>query len=128
MAGFDDLIPAAMPYLATETIRGTAGSDWQWDYEFEDDAGNLITINTGYTATAKLHSRNSSGVYTVVYTATVTFPTATSMRCSIAAATTTADTGNKYFHEVTLTRTSDSKKITVVGAGDSTFLVKKKES
>lgn len=127
MAGFDDLIAAAMPYLATEYITGSAGSDWEWDYEFEDDDGNLVTINSGFTFTAKLHSR-SGGTYTVVYTATTSTPTATVLRCTMAAATTTADPGAMYYHEVRITRTSDGKKILAVGAGDSKFIVKAKES
>ena len=128
MAGFDDLIPAAMPYLATEKITAVAGTSWQWDYDLLDDAGNPVDISTGYTSAAVIRSRNADGTYTTVYTPTCTTPSTGVLRCTVSPATTSSDTGKTYYHEVTVTRTSDSAKVCVVGGGDATFVVKRKVS
>lgn len=124
MAGFDDLIPAAMPYMATETLTATAGTDWQWDYQFLDDAKDPVDLGTGFTRTMKLVDANG----TPVYTPTVTQVSTGLLRCTHAASASASDQGTTYFHELTIVRTSDSKKLIVVGAGDSTFIVKKKWS
>lgn len=125
MAGFDDLIPAAMPYMATEKLTATAGTDWQWDYRLLDDAGDPVDVGTGFTRTMKLVDQTDG---TVVYTPTVTQVSTGLVRCTLDATTTASDPGSKYDHELTITRTSDSKKIIVVGAGDAEFVVKKKVS
>lgn len=124
MAGFDDLIPEAMPYLAIEEISGTGGTDWQWDYQITDKSGNLVDFATGFTFAMKLVNR--AGV--TVYSPTVAQVLTGVLRCTLAASATAADPGTKYLHELTITRTSDGKKIVVVGAGDSEFTVKRKWS
>lgn len=124
MAGFDDLIPAAMPYMATEHITATGGTDWQWDYLLKDDNGDPVDVGTGFTRTIKLVDSGGS----VIYTPTAAQASTGLVRCTLAAATSAGDVGTTYFHELTIIRTSDSKKIIIVGAGDSTFVVKKKVS
>lgn len=123
MAGFDDLVAAALPYLATETINATAGTSWRIPYDLEDDSGAPIDISTGYTATWNLYdaagaSKLSSGL-TVTKTSTGAVVTAT-------AAASAALAKGTYFHELTIVRTSDSATVLVVGAQDSKTIVKRK--
>lgn len=125
MAGFDDLIPEAMPYLATEERAATAGTAWRWEYELRDSVGTLIDLSTGYTATAGICLENST---TSVVTIAVTFPSTGVVRCSVTAANSAVVTPGIYYSEVTVTRTSDSAKVILVGAGDAKFIVKRKAS
>lgn len=119
MAGFDDLIPGAMPYLATESIEATAGADWEWGYVLKDASGALVDMTTGYTAICQI--RSSSG--TLIETPTVTFPAAGQVVCTVANADTEGITAGRYLHELEITRTSGGKKIKVVGGRKSTFTV-----
>lgn len=123
MAGFDDLVAAALPYLATETIYATAGTTWVIPYDLVDDSGNPIDISTGYTATWNLYdedgvSKISTGL-TVAKTSTGAVVTAT------ATASVTLPKGT-YFQELVIVRTSDSATVLVVGAQDSRTIVKRK--
>lgn len=121
MAGFDDLIPAAMPYLAVEFISGAAGSTWQWDYAVEDDDENPVDLTTGYTGVCELRATLGGAV---AIAPTVSFPSVGTIRVSADAATTAAVAAGRYYHEVEVTRTSDSAVIKVVGGGDGRFVVK----
>lgn len=121
MSGYDDLIPAAMPYLAIEHIAATAGTDWQWDYLLLDDAGDPVDVGTGFTRTMKLVTADGA----VVYEPTVTQVSTGLVRCTLAHADSEGDPGTRYLHELAITRTSDDKRIVVVGAGDSVFVVKR---
>lgn len=125
MAGFDDLIPNAMPYLATEELVGTAGTSWQWDYPLVDNLGNPVDLTTGFAGTAVICAAGST---TSVVTVSLTFATGGVVRCTVTPSASAAVPPGAYFHEVTITRTSDSRKIIVVGAGDSKFIVKRKVS
>lgn len=125
MSGFDDLIPEAMPYMGTEEILATCGTSWLWEYELSDNTGALVNLTTGYTATAKICPPDST---TSVVSVTVTFPTSGVVRCSVTAANSASVDPGVYYHEVTVTRTSDSSKIILVGAGDATFRAKRKAS
>ena len=76
MSGTDDLVAAAMPYLATERIDAVAGMSWEWWYDtILDDAGTLVDW-TSCTGTCTLY--DGSGASLLV--CTVTFPAAGSSR------------------------------------------------
>jgi len=70
MSGTDDLVAAAMPYLATQSLHGTAGMDWIWFYDDIRDDDDALVDWTGCTGTAKLY--DSFAVLRL--TCTVTFP------------------------------------------------------
>ncbi|MGZ4520692.1 MAG: hypothetical protein ACXVXW_09820 [Mycobacteriaceae bacterium] len=121
MAGFDDLIPAAMPYLATERIPATANTSWQWDYTLLDDSGALVNVSSGFTFSAIITTVGGA----TVCTPTITSPSTGILRCVVPPSTTASIAPGMYLHEVKITRTSDSAKVLVVGAGDAKFVVKK---
>lgn len=117
MAGFSDLIPAAMPYLATEKLAGVTGATWQWSYDVTDDAGDAVNMTTGFTGVCQI--RKPDG--TLIVAPAVTFPSAGLVTCTVTAANTTSLTAGHYYHELEITRTSDSVVIKVVGGGRATF-------
>lgn len=119
MAGFDDLIPEAMPYLATEAIEATKGADWEWGYVLNDNDGTPVNMTSGYTGLCQI--RDDAGV--LVLTPTVTFPVAGQVVCRVTNATTETATAGKHKHELEITRTSDGKKIKAVGGSRSTFTI-----
>jgi hypothetical protein len=119
VAGFDDLVYAALPYLNTEEIDGTAGTTWLCPYYPYDDNKAPVDLSTGFTCTMKLY--NAAG--TEIIAGTASFPASDHVLFTFAASATLAVPPGKYFHEVTVTRTSDSKKIIVVGARKSEFTV-----
>lgn len=120
MAGFDDLIPAAMPYLATEQLKGTAGRTWEWGYQLTDSAGAPIDLTTGYTLTGAIVT---SSTRTSVATITVTAPSPGLVWCKLAPSTTVSVQAGRYVHQVKIVRTADSAAIDLVGGGDSSFTV-----
>lgn len=129
MSGFDDLIAAGLPYLATEHIKATANSTWQWDYLLTDDADALVDISTGFTLSATIATRSGTAdayTYTSLYAPTCSTPSTGKLRCVVTPATNTADPGGTYYHAVKVVRNSDSAAVIVVGGGDSKFSVKKK--
>lgn len=120
MAGFEDLIPASMPYMAREQLAGSTGSDWEWSYEVLDNSGNAVDF-TGCTAVCEIRDKLGG---TVVLAPAVTFPAAGQVKVTATNAQTAALAAGFYVHEVEVTRTSDGKKVKLVGAGDSQFTVK----
>lgn len=125
MAGFVDVIAQALPYLGVEHIDATANTTWEWFYKVTDDAGTLVDMTAGYTGTCSVHPRGGGAA---VVSATVTFPSVGVVRCFVAPATNASVAAGDYEHELTITRTSDGAKVVGVGAGDSTFKVKRKVS
>ncbi|MGZ4518935.1 MAG: hypothetical protein ACXVXW_00765 [Mycobacteriaceae bacterium] len=121
MAGFDDLIPAAMPYLATEHIPATAGASWQWDYELLDDADTPIDISSGFTFSVAITTKSGA----TVCTPTTSTPSTGVLRCAVTPVVSATVPEDVYYHEVKITRTSDGAKVIAVGAGDAKFIVKK---
>ncbi len=121
MAGFDDLIEGFMPYGAREQISGAAGSDWEWSYTIQDNAGNNVDMTTGYTGLCQLRRKVGD---TVALTPTVTFPAAGQVKVTATKTQTAALAAGFYLHEVEVTRTSDGKTVKLVGAGDAQFTVK----
>lgn len=119
MAGFDDLIAEALPYLDVETIEGTAGTTWLWDYALLDSTLSLVNISVGYTLSATI--RDQAGVELVA--PVVTSPSLGVLRCFVSPVNSAIAAG-LHLHEVTIVRNSDSAKIIAVGAGDSVFIVK----
>ena len=119
MAGFDDLIPAAMPYLAREELDASTGSSWEWEYLIDDNAGDPVDF-TGITGVCEIHAKGDSGV---LIAPTVTLTTG-KVTVTATAAQTTGLAAGQYRHEVELTRTSDSAVVKVVGSGDSVFNIK----
>jgi hypothetical protein len=122
VAGFDDVIQSALPYLASETISATAGTSWWWGYLITDDAGTLVDLSSGFTFDASI--RTQAG--TEVAVPTVTTPTTGAVQCKVTPAVSAAITAGAYYHEVTIARTSDAAKIIIVGAGDARLIVKAK--
>lgn len=122
MAGFDDCIQGALPYLAIETIEATNGTDWWWGYVLLDDSLNEVDITTGFTASATI--RDADGVEAVA--PTVTRPSGGQVMCKVANADSAGVGKDTYYHEVTVTRTADDATVILVGAGDSKFIVKQK--
>lgn len=127
MSGFNDVIDQALPYLARERIEATSGTTWSWGYLIADNDGALVDMTSGYTGTLSIRTA-SDGSGSEVIAPTVTFPSAGQVKCTAAPTATGALTPGSYFHELTITRTSDSAKVVVVGAGDSKFRIKKKVS
>lgn len=119
MAGFDDLVFAALPYLATEELEATAGTTWLVPYYPVDDTNAAVNLSTGFTCTMKIFDIDGAEVLT----GTASFPAADHVLFTFAASATLAVAPGKYFQEVTVTRTSDSKKIIVVGARKSQVTV-----
>lgn len=119
MAGFDDLIAEALPYLDTETIEGTAGTTWLWDYALLDSTLSLVNISAGFTLSATIRDQNGVELVAPV----VTSPSTGVLRCFVSPANSAIAAG-QHRHEVTIVRNSDSAKIIAVGAGDSVFIVK----
>lgn len=119
MAGFDDLVFAALPYLATEELDATAGTTWLFPYYPFDDNKDPVDLSTGFTCTMKIF--DISGVE--IITGTVSYPAADHILFTFAASATLAVAPGKYFQEVTITRASDSKKIIFVGARKSEITV-----
>lgn len=127
MSGFSDVIDQALPYLARERIEATTGTTWSWGYLIYDNDGALVDMTSGFTGTLSVRTKKD-GTGTEVIAATVTFPSSGQVKCTATAAATAAVSPGDYYHELTVTRSSDSAKIVVVGAGDSKFEVKKKVS
>lgn len=123
MSGFDDLVPAAMPYLATETIYATAGTSWKIPYDLVDDAGNPVDISTGFTATWNLY--DDAGAPKLSTGLTVS-KTSTGVLVTTTAAASAALAPGTYFHELVVVRTSDTATVMVVGAKESRTHLKKK--
>lgn len=121
MSGFDDLILEAMPFLASEHIQGTSGADWEWIYDLTDNSAAAVDMTSGFTGICKIRTAQSGG--SDVATPTVTFPAAGRIKCAVPNATTESIAAGVYYHELEVTRTSDGKKIKVVGAGRGVFEV-----
>lgn len=125
MAGFDDVIAQALPYLAVETLQATQDTTWQWGYLITDNDGALVDLTSGFTATLSVRPKGGG---TEVVAATVTFPTAGEVLCTVTPATSVGVAVGNYEHELTITRTSDGAQVIAVGAGHSTFQVLRKVS
>lgn len=119
MAGFDDLVAEAMPYMAVEHIMGARGSSWEWSYELRDTAGALVDW-TGVTGVCELRSAIGGGV---VLAPTVALPSAGIIKITATPTQTGGVTAGTYLHEVELTNAA-GRKVKVVGSGDSRFIVK----
>lgn len=120
MSGFDDLIPAAMPYLATEDIQGSAGSTWEWSYDLQDNGSVAVDLTTGFTGVCEIRTKPGAPV---LIAPTVSFPAAGKVKVTATAAQTASLKPGIYRHEVEVTRTSDGKKVKLVGAGAAKFEV-----
>jgi hypothetical protein len=120
VAGFDDLIADALPYLGREEITATQGTTWRWSYTVTDHAEDAVDLTSGFTGSCSLRLK---GEGTDAATPTVTFPTAGQIVCTLAATASDDVEPDLYVHEVTITRTSDGAKIIAVGGGDSFFRV-----
>jgi hypothetical protein len=120
MAGFADLIPAAMPYLATEQLSGAQGSSWEWSYECTDDLDAPVPW-TNCTGTAVLKSTLTGAV---ALTLTVTFPADGVVTVTATSALTAPLAPGAYLHEVEVTNSALTKTIKIVGGGDARFTVK----
>lgn len=120
MAGFDDLIPACMPYMATDEVDGTAGADWQWEYTVDDNAGDPIPWTTGYTGTCKI--KNARG--DTIASPDVSFPASGIVRCVLGHVDTATLPKGKYLWELKVTRTSGGAPVVLIGGGDSHFTIK----
>lgn len=123
MAGFDDLIADALPYLAREEITATQGTTWEWSYSVTDHDDAAVNMTTGFTGSCSI--REVGGTVDLV-TVTVTFPVSGQIKCKALPTSTDDIAPGNYFHELTIVRTSDSAKIIAVGGGDSQFSVKRK--
>lgn len=123
MAGFDDLLATALPYLDWEEMAVTQGSTWTWSYLLVDDDDDLVDMTSGFTAGLSIRSRG--GTVDVV-PVTVSFPAPGAITCFASAITTDAAVPGLYYHELTVTRTSDSAVLIAVGAEDSRFLIQRK--
>lgn len=121
MAGFDDLIPAAMPYLAIDSVAGTVGASWEWSYTLTDDAGATVDF-TGCTGECVIKSTAGGAA---VASPTVSFPGGGVVTCAVDAATTDALTAGRYLFEVAVTNGS-GEEVVIVGGTDSTFIIKGK--
>lgn len=125
MSGFADVIADAMPYLAVEHIQATQGATWEWTYLVTDHDGANVDMTTGYTGTCSIRTKDGG---TDVVTPAVTFPSSGQVKCKVLPAASAAVASGTYYHELTLTRTSDGAVVKAVGGQDSKFLVKKKVS
>lgn len=123
MAGFDDLLAAAIPYLDWEEMAVTQGTTWEWSYLLLDDSKVLVDLTVGFTGTMSIRTRNGD---TDLVTVGVTFPAAGAVTCTAVPTATDEIEPGRYYHELTLTRTSDSAVLIAIGAEDSIFVVKKK--
>jgi len=124
MSGFDDLIPAAMPFLASEVIEATNGTSWEVEYLVFDDDDALVNMTVGFTGSASIRSTGGGEVLAP----TLTFPSAGVVRFAATPAQSAAVAEGSYGHEVTITRSSDSAKIIIVGGGGGRFIVRGKVS
>ena len=123
MAGFDDLLATAQPYLDWEEMAVTQGTTWEWSYLVLDNARDLVDLRTGFTGSMSIRTHGGSTDIVVVE---VTFPAVGAITCTADAAATDDVEPGLYEQELTLTRDSDSTTLIVVGAQDSHFLVKRK--
>ncbi|MBB3041236.1 hypothetical protein [Nocardioides soli] len=123
MAGFDDLIAAGLPYLATEYITATAGTSWTIGYDLEDDAGAPVDLTAGFTATWNVYDKAGAAKLSTGLTVS---RTATGVVVTATAAASAGLAAGAYFHELQIVRPSDLATLVVVGAGDSQFVVKRK--
>lgn len=122
MAGFDDVVLAALPYLATEQIPLTRGTSWWWEYELRDNNGDLVDLATGYTITAVI----ATAAGQVVTSPVISFPATGVIRCTVDPDVATTIQAGTYYHEISIVRDSDSAQVIVVGAGDATITVRKR--
>lgn len=118
MSWFDDRIEDAMPYLVVEELRATAGASWQWSYTFPDAGADL---GVAYEATCRVGATRTGS--TSVVPVTVTFPTTSRVLCVVDNDDTSVPAA-RYFHEVEIKRTSDGRRLKIVGGGDSELIVK----
>lgn len=123
MAGFEDLIAEAMPYLAREEMEATQDTTWRWGYIVTDFDKALVDLTVGFTGSCAIRVKNGD---TDAVTMTVTFPVAGQILCAADPPDNDEVPVGVYFHEVTVTRDSDGAQIVVVGSGDSRIGVKKK--
>ena len=117
--GFDDLVAEAMPYMATEELSGAQGSSWEWSYELTDTAGTLVDF-TGCTGVCEIRATIGGAV---TLAPTVSFPSAGIVKVTATPTQTAAVAKGRYYHEVELTNAA-SRKVKVVGGGDSHITVK----
>lgn len=121
MAGFDDIILEAQPYMATWPVEVTVGADWEILLgEFQDGSGTPIAWTAGYTGLCKV--KNKPGGDTLA-TPAITFPSAGYVKATVANAATENVLPGEWTWEVEVTRTSDGKKAKLIGGGRSSFTV-----
>jgi hypothetical protein len=123
LSGFADLIADALPYLAVEHIEATQGATWEWAYLLTDHSDANVDMTSGYTGACSIRVKGGG---TDVVSVAVTFPTSGQVKCAVTPANSAAVAAGTYYHELTLTRTSDGAVVKAVGGGDSKFAVKKK--
>lgn len=79
-------------------------------------------MTTGYTGALSIRTKDGGGD---VVTVAVTFPSAGQVKCAVTPANSANVAADLYYHELTLTRSSDGAVVKAVGGGDSKFKVKK---
>lgn len=121
MAGTDDLIAAAMPYMATEAIAATAGESWEWWYDdIVDDAGTLVDL-TGCTGVCDIRNTDGALLLTAVVTLGVGTVKVTATPSATAPLATAAAVAAQHRVEIT---TPAGRKFLLVGAGGTTFIIR----
>jgi hypothetical protein len=122
VAGFDDLLTLAQPFVHTEEMAEQAGSSWTWGYSAVDDNGDPVDMATGFTGSCIVKDDNDAMVIDVP----VTFPSPGFVICS------SNDTDDvvpgTHHHQVTVTRTIDSARLVLVNGAGSSFIVLPKGS
>lgn len=122
MAGFDDIVAEAMPYMARELLTATAGASWDVPYEVRDSTNTLVTWPTGSSVMAAMYPTKSGSAATLTFTATLPGPGL--VRFTATPAQTEPLTPGVYYHEVEVTEGGTGRKVKLVGSGDSRILVK----
>ena len=122
MAGFDDLVAQAMPYLATEDMSAVAGMSWEWWYDGLNDNDGVPVDWAGVTGTCEIWRDD-----TLLVSPTVAFPNPGSIKVTVSPSQTgpLAPAGGGDVaarHEVELVNGA-GRRVTVVGAGGTRFVI-----